>query len=83
VPVTTPIRTIRDVHAAHLGPALVRQAIADGRRNGRLTQDEADRLAHELLEESAPRKRPSRATANTPDQRRTAKTKRGARQLRR
>ncbi|HEY5063040.1 MAG TPA: type IV toxin-antitoxin system AbiEi family antitoxin domain-containing protein, partial [Gemmatimonadaceae bacterium] len=37
VPVTTPVRTIRDVHAAHLGPALVRRAIADGRRTGRLT----------------------------------------------
>jgi predicted transcriptional regulator of viral defense system len=80
VPVTTPVRTIRDVHAAHVGPALVRQAIADGRRNGRLTQDEADRLSHELLDESAPRKRPSRLTANTPKQRRAAKTKRGARQ---
>jgi predicted transcriptional regulator of viral defense system len=49
VPVTTPERTIRDAHAAHLGPALIRQAIADGRRSGRLTHDQADRLAQELL----------------------------------
>src|SRR5439155_19923344 len=26
VPVTTPVRTIRDVHDAHLGPALIRHA---------------------------------------------------------
>lgn len=57
VPVTTPTRTIRDVHAAHLGPALIRRAITDGRRTGRLTHDEADRLTRELLDESIPRKR--------------------------
>ena len=49
VPVTTAARTIRDVHAAHLGPALVHQAIADGRKTGHLTFDEADRLEQELL----------------------------------
>lgn len=49
IPVTTPERTIRDVHADHLGPALVRQAIADGRRTGHLTLDQADRLERELL----------------------------------
>jgi len=49
VPVTTPERTVRDVHADHIGPALVRQAIADGRRTGRLTLDQADRLGRELL----------------------------------
>lgn len=65
VPATTPVRTLRDVHAAHLGPALVRRAIADGRRTGRLTRDEADRLAQELLDEPAPRERRSRtATAS-------------------
>lgn len=52
VPVTTPTRTIRDVHAAHIGPAIVRRALADGRRTGRLTHAEADRLARELLGES-------------------------------
>lgn len=49
VPVTTPARTIRDVHADHLGPTLVRQAIADGRRRGELTFDEAGRLERELV----------------------------------
>lgn len=49
IPVTTPERTIRDVHADHIGPALVRQAIEDGRRTGQLTLDQADRLDHELL----------------------------------
>ena len=57
VPVTTPARTIRDVHAAHLGPALVRRAIVDGRRTGRLTHDEADHLTRELLDESRGRGR--------------------------
>lgn len=49
VPVTRPERTIRDIHADHIGPALVRQAIADGRRTGHLTFDQADRLERELL----------------------------------
>lgn len=49
IPATTPERTIRDVHADHIGPALVRQAIVDGRRTGQLTLDQADRLEHELL----------------------------------
>jgi predicted transcriptional regulator of viral defense system len=49
VPVTTPERTIRDAHADHIGPALVRQAIDDGRRTGQLTLDQADRLGRELL----------------------------------
>jgi hypothetical protein len=55
VPITTPERTIRDAHAAHLGPALIRRAIADGRRTGRLTQDTADRLTRELLADSIPK----------------------------
>ena len=49
VPVTTAARTIRDVHAAHLGPAIIHQAITDGRKTGHLTFDEADRLEQELL----------------------------------
>jgi predicted transcriptional regulator of viral defense system len=57
VPVTTAVRTIRDVHATHLGTALVHQAITDGRKTGHLTFDEADRLEEELLGESVqPRK---------------------------
>jgi hypothetical protein len=49
VPVTTAARAIRDAHASHLGPALIRQAINDGRRTGHLTLDEAEQLEHELL----------------------------------
>jgi predicted transcriptional regulator of viral defense system len=49
VPVTTAARAIRDAHATQLGPALVRQAIHDGRRTGHLTLDAAERLEHELL----------------------------------
>ena len=47
VPVTTPERTIRDVHADYIGPALVRQAIDDGQRTGHLALDQAERLARE------------------------------------
>jgi len=49
VPVTTAARAIRDAHASHLGPALIRRAISDGRRTGHLTLDAAERLEHELL----------------------------------
>ena len=59
VPVTVPARAIRDAHASHLGPALVRQAIADGRRTGQLTLDEADLLERELLGTKRRRSRPT------------------------
>ena len=36
MPITTPARTIRDCNAAHLGPALIRQAIDEARRSGML-----------------------------------------------
>jgi predicted transcriptional regulator of viral defense system len=49
VPATTPERTIRDCHAAHLGPALIRQAIHDGRRTGHLRAARAHALEIELL----------------------------------
>jgi len=54
IPVTTAERAIRDVHAAHLGPALVRQAIEDGRRTGYLSSDQAKRLKRELLDKKKP-----------------------------
>jgi predicted transcriptional regulator of viral defense system len=49
IPVTTAERAIRDVHASHIGHALVGQAIRDGRRTGHLTLDQAKRLRRELL----------------------------------
>lgn len=52
IPVTSAEKTIRDVHANHIGAALVRQAIADGRRTGHLTYDQADRLERELLDDA-------------------------------
>lgn len=62
VPVTTAACAIRDAHASHSGPALVRQAIHDGRRTGHLTLDEADRLEHELLG-TTPRRQSRRTTS--------------------
>jgi predicted transcriptional regulator of viral defense system len=49
IPVTTAERAIRDVQASHIGPALVGQAVTDGRRTGYLTSDQAARLKRELL----------------------------------
>jgi predicted transcriptional regulator of viral defense system len=49
IPTTTPERTIRDCHAARLGPALIRQAIDDGRRSGALPSRTADALERDLL----------------------------------
>lgn len=49
IPVTTVERTIRDVAAAHIGPALVRQAIEDAGRIGLITNRQAERLTRQLL----------------------------------
>jgi len=49
MPVTTPVRTIRDAHAAHAGPALLRQAIDDARRRGLIPAREAEALEAELF----------------------------------
>jgi predicted transcriptional regulator of viral defense system len=48
IPIVTPARAIRQVHAANLGPALVGQAIDHGERDGRLTRREAGELRREL-----------------------------------
>lgn len=48
IPVTSPVRTIRDCHAAHLGRALLRQAVDDGLRLGLLRPAEAERLSSDL-----------------------------------
>lgn len=49
IPVTTPVRTIRDCHAAGLGDRLIRQALVDGLEKGKLTIRQADQLSNELL----------------------------------
>jgi predicted transcriptional regulator of viral defense system len=59
VPVTTPARSIRDAHAAHLGNDLIAQAIADGRRLGTVLMTEADRLQRELLGTKPRRRSPA------------------------
>lgn len=49
VPVTKAARAISDCHATHLGPALLRQAVKDGRRLGWLRADEVAALEKEVL----------------------------------
>jgi predicted transcriptional regulator of viral defense system len=44
MPITTPERTIRDCMTAQVGPAILKAAINDGVRSGRLTKDSAMRL---------------------------------------
>lgn len=48
VPATTVARAIRDCAYANLGPALLRQALDDGRRTGWLTAHEMEALTTEL-----------------------------------
>lgn len=54
LPVTTAARAIRDCHATHLGPALLRQAIDEGRRLGWITARDQQALATELFPGEAP-----------------------------
>ncbi len=58
IPVTTAERTIRDCHAMHLDPALLRQAIAQARETGRLTSQAAERLSYEIFGARPSRRRP-------------------------
>jgi predicted transcriptional regulator of viral defense system len=48
IAIVAPAVAIRQCHAAHLGPALLGQAIDDGERNGRLTRRQADELRREI-----------------------------------
>lgn len=48
MPITTPARTIRDCISVSIGPALIRQAIDEGRRGGRLSGLAAADLEHAL-----------------------------------
>lgn len=51
IPVTTAARAIRDCHADHISPALLRQAIEDGLENGRLSRRDATDLRETLFKE--------------------------------
>lgn len=53
IPITTPRRSIEDCHRAHLGPALLRQALEDAEREGYLSPSEAAALRERLLPGSA------------------------------
>jgi hypothetical protein len=53
ITITTPYRAIVDGHRANIGPALVRQAIADGQKSGWLSAGEAEKLRKQLLSPSA------------------------------
>ncbi|MGA2166081.1 MAG: type IV toxin-antitoxin system AbiEi family antitoxin domain-containing protein [Solirubrobacteraceae bacterium] len=48
IPIVAPAHAIRQAAAAHLGDALLAQAIDHGERNGRLTRREAAQLRREL-----------------------------------
>ena len=50
LPTTTAVRAVRDCATAKLGPALLRQAIEDGRTRGWLSSSEAAMLISELTE---------------------------------
>lgn len=52
VPITTPVRALRDAAAAGLGRALIRQAIIDGNQQGHLNLAQAYHLANDLLGET-------------------------------
>jgi len=48
IPIVTPDHAIRQSHAAHLGPALIGQAIDHGVSNGRLSRKAAAQLRREI-----------------------------------
>jgi hypothetical protein len=48
LPVTSAWRTSRDCAKANIGPALLRQALADARRKGWMTDADAEALTAEL-----------------------------------
>ena len=56
IPVTTPMRTIRDAIADHLSPALIKQAIADGRRRAGLRERDEAALLQQIGESSTKRR---------------------------
>jgi len=65
IPVTTPARSILDSHAAHLSWALIRQAIEDGRRTGKLLARDATRVEEELGETARRARSPAVVSTRT------------------
>ena len=53
IPVTAVLRTIEDCHRSHVGPALLRQALADAEREGFLTPSEVEDLSERVLPRKA------------------------------
>jgi predicted transcriptional regulator of viral defense system len=54
IPTTTVARTIEDCHGAHLGPALLRQALEDAKREGFLSPAETTDLRKRVLPQAVP-----------------------------
>jgi len=54
VPITKPVRAIRDVIDTHLSPEHIERAVADARSRGLLDGDEADQLEAQLRETQRP-----------------------------
>jgi predicted transcriptional regulator of viral defense system len=52
IPVTTPVRSILDCHTAHVGRALIRQAIEDGRASGKLLARDVAQLTSLLRDDA-------------------------------
>jgi len=74
MPIVTPARAIRDGIAAHLGPALLGQAVDDGLRSGRLTRAVADQLLDELDAAGRAPDEPSQTVRAAASARRTTAT---------
>lgn len=48
ISIVTPVHAVRQAHRAHLGAALIAQAIDQGEQNGRLTRRQAKELRSEI-----------------------------------
>ncbi len=52
IPITTPARTIEDCNRAHIGPALLRQALEDAEREGYLSSTRVAELKEKMQHDS-------------------------------
>ena len=66
IPVTTPVRSILDCHAARIARAHVRQAIEDGRANGKLLAREVAQLEAHLRDDASSSSSSSSSSASSP-----------------